>query len=218
MYRRGPGLLSSIVVLAFALGGPGSASATSVPNGVFTLDAQVPFSIIGASGTIDPYDPGAEGSLENQYLNTLCLDGACGNPNDFSTQDWMVFRVTVTSGSLDEVGVGSLFQPANGVAYFTSLGGTAPTAGDATTNPNTPDWSFASLTGASAPLIAIFDAGDLPSLGGGPFGPGATNFVVRLGGSTNQVTGYVTTPIPESSTGLLVGCGLLTFAAARRRR
>ncbi len=214
---RGSALLPSLAACALALGWATASAATSTPNAVYTLDAPVAFSILGASGTVDAYDPGTEGVLGPLYASdTICLDGGCGDPNDFSNQDWILVRVTVTSGSIDEVGLGALFEASNGLGYFTSLGGAAPTGGDSTTNPNTPEWSFASLTGSSAPLFVVFDAGDLPTPGG-PFGLGATNFDLRVGGSSDQVQGHVTTLIPEPSTGLLLGFSLLGLGHLRRR-
>jgi hypothetical protein len=208
---------STLAVLAVALAVAAPAAATSTPNSVYTLDASVAFSIIGASGTIEAYDL-SEGFLGGLYeSDTVCLDGACSDPNDYSSQDWLLVRVSVTSGTLDEVSIGSLFNASTGLGYFTSLGGSSPTSGDSTTNPNTPAFSFASLSGSSAPIFAVYSAGALPS-GGGPFGTGATNFTVRLGGSSNQVQGHATTLIPEPATGFLLGFGLVALSAARRRR
>jgi hypothetical protein len=207
-----PLLAFALVTLAI-----GSAGATSIPNAIYTLDNPVAFSIIGASGTVDAYDPLVEGPLTPATI--LCLDGSCSDPNDFSNQDWMVFRVSVSSGALDQVTIGALFEGANAVAYFTGLGGQAPSSGDATTNPNSPEWLFAgaSLTTQSVPLIAIYDAGDLPSAGGGPFGVGATNFDLRLGGASDQFLGAVNTLIPEPGTALLLGLGLVVLGTSRPR-
>ena len=218
MHRRGfSTLLASIVALALPIAGALSASAVPIPSAVYTLNAPVAFSIIGASGTINPYHL-SEGDLAPLYAsNTICLDGACSVPNNYSTQSWLLVRVNVTSGSLDQVSIGSLFNASTGIGYFTGLGGSAPTSGDSTTNPNTPAASFASLTGSSVPIFAVYNAGALPS-GGGPFGAGATNFTVRVGGSANQVQGKMTTLIPEPTTGLLFGLGLVALGAARRRR
>jgi hypothetical protein len=218
MKSPGKPLLCSIAALTLSVLATGAASAASTPNAVYTLDAPLPFAILGATGTVTPYLPGIEGALGPLYTtDVICLDGGCSDPNDFSNQDWMVFRVTVLTGSLDQVTIGALFEASNGLGYFTSLGGSAPTSGDATTNANSPEWLFSSLTGSSVPLIAVYDAGDLPSAGGGPFAPGSTNFDLRLGGSADQFLGIVTTPIPEPSTGLLLGLAMLGLARWPRR-
>jgi hypothetical protein len=189
-----------------------SAGAAPIPNAVYTLDDPVAFSIIGASGTVDAY----YGPID--FNDTICLDGGCGDPNDFSNQDWMIFTVTVESGTLDQVTVGALFASSIGVGYLEGTADPEPTGGNATTNPNSPEWLFASLGGTSAPLIAMYSAGALPTLGGGPFAPGATNFDLRLGGASDQFVGSVTTLVPEPTTALLVGMGLLGLGLSRRSR
>lgn len=205
---RGRGLFL-LVSLGF---GAASAGALPIANAVYTVDSPVAFSIIGASGTVDPYLGGID------FNDTICLDGACGDPNDFSNQDWMIFTVTVDSGTIDQVTVGALFASSIGVGYLGGIGGSAPTSGDATTNSNSPEWLFASLSGTSIPLIAMYNAGNLPSSGGGPFAPGSTNFDLRLGGASDQFVGTVTTLVPEPTTGLLLGMGLLGLGLSRRSR
>jgi len=210
---------SQTPVLAILILWVQAAAGAPIPNAIYTLDNPLSYSLIGgATGTADPYDPGVDGALD--FDDVVCLDGSCGDPNDYSNQDWIVFRVSVTANFFDQVSLGSLFQASSGVGYFTGLGGDAPSSGDATTVPNTPRWYFAggSLTTVSAPLIAFFDAGDLPSAGGGPFGPGATQIDLHSGGSSQPIVGYANTLIPEPTTGLLLGVGLVGLAGSRRAR
>ena len=209
MHRRGLStLLASIVALALPL----SASAIPIPSDAFTLNASVAFSITGASGTINPYL-----IAPNYAADAICLDGGCTVPNNFSNQDWIVFTVTVSSGTLDEVGIGALFVNAIGAGYLANAGGTVPTSANATTAPSTPSWLFSSLSGTSAPLFVAYNDGSLPS-SGGPFGVGATNFMVRLGGTAQSYMGVVTTPVPEPGTALLIGCALVILGIAGRSR
>jgi hypothetical protein len=209
MHRRGLStLLASIAALALPL----SASAIPIPSDAFTLNASVAFSITGASGTINPYLV-----VPNYAADAICLDGGCSVPNDFSNQDWIIFTVTVATGTLDEVGIGALFVNSIGAGYLANAGGTAPTSADATTAPSTPSWLFSSLSGTSAPLFVAYADGSLPS-SGGPFGVGATNFMVRLGGTAQSYMGVVTTPVPEPGTALLISCALVILGVAGRSR
>jgi len=212
------GLVSALAVIGLALAAV-PAQATGIPNQVLTLDAQVIWDIGPASGTVDAYDPDTEAGLQYD-TNAICLDGACDPPDDFSTQDWLVFRVTVDPGeSLDQVTVGALFAGSLGLGYFDNLGGLDPTSGDSTTNPNSPEFFFSNpggLTGDSALLFAVYAAGSLPTAGG-PFGLGATNFDLRFGGTSDQFVGNATTVVPEPSTALLMGLGLVGFGMARGR-
>lgn len=207
MHRRSYStLLASLVALALPL----SASAIPIPAPALTLNAPVAFSITGASGTINPYLV-----VPDYATDAICLDGSCTVPNDFSNQDWILFTVSVTSGTLDEVGIGALFVNAIGLGYLANASGTAPTSGDSTTAPSTPSWLFSSLSGTSAPLFAAYADGSLPSAGG-PFGVGATNFMVRLGGTAQSYMGVVTTLVPEPATALLLGSALVMLGVARR--
>jgi hypothetical protein len=180
---------------------------------VYTLDSQIAFSITGASGTIDAYDPLLDGPI-NYAADGICLAGVCGGP----TQDWILFRVTVTSGSLDQVGVGALFASSVGAGYF-NIGGGTPDNADITTVPTTPVFNFTTtaLTGTSAPLFVAYPDG-LPTAGGGPFGPGSTQFMVQLGGAADAFLGTVTTVVPEPGTVLLLGAGFLGLGVIGRRQ
>ena len=71
-------------------------------------------------------------------------------------------------------------------------------------------------SGTSAPLFAVYANGSLPSTG--PFGTGATNFMVRLGGTANSFMGVVTTPVPEPGTALLISSALVILGVAGRSR
>lgn len=79
----------------------------------YTLDASVNFSPTGASGTVDPF----AGFLDE--ADAICLAGTCDLE---APQDWLVVTVTVTSGSVNDVGFGALFANAVGVGYFTQGG------------------------------------------------------------------------------------------------
>lgn len=212
MFR--PGLSSLGALAAFLLSTLSSwaAWATPFPDPALTLNASVAFSITGATGTINPYLV-----VPDYATDAICLDGSCTIPNDFSNQDWIVFTVTVSTGTLDEVGIGALFVNAIGLGYLANASGTAPTSGDSTTAPSTPSWLFSSLSGTSAPLFVAYADGSLPS-SGGPYGVGATNFMVRLGGTAESYMGVVTTPVPEPGTALLISSALVILGVAGRSR
>ncbi|MFP8878247.1 MAG: hypothetical protein VCE43_01610, partial [Myxococcota bacterium] len=77
--------------------------------------------------------------------DSICLDGTC----DLVNQDWLVFTLTVTAGSLNDVGVGALFASSLGLGYFLQggpaqdgAGGTDTYSGNSTSNPNVPVFTF----------------------------------------------------------------------------
>lgn len=197
------------VLVAAWLLAPAAAHA-SVPDVALTLDDPVPYSITGSSGVFEPYSFATDGVLDFDN-DAICLSGDCNVPD----QDWLIFRVDVLSGSLDETAVAALFEDSNGAGYFQGGIGTAPDSADATTNADTPNWLFTSLTGKSALLFAVYDDGLLPS-GGGPFGAGATNLIARVGGSGDEELGFANTQVPEPSTALLMAVGLTCLARFSR--
>ena len=93
--------------------------------------------------------------------------GACDS-NDYSNQDWGIFQVNVTSGSLDEFAAAALFESPLALGYFDLLGGTNPT-GSSSFLGSTAEFDFGAplLTGQSAVLYVSYAAGDLPSSGFG---------------------------------------------------
>ena len=209
------------ILLALPLATPASA----VELGLTLDDPPGPalFTAGTATGTINPFT----GPLNAN--DSICLDGIC----DLTTQDWMVFTVTVTAGSVNDVGIGALFESSVGLGYFlqggpvqNGSGLTDTYAGDATSVPTAPVFTFAGnagggLTGTSLPLFVAYANGALPSAGG-PFGAGATQFMVtEFGGAgidspIENVTQEVNI-IPEPGSGVLITWGLILFGARALR-
>ena len=80
MLRRGFLSLGALAVFVLSTLSSWSAWAIPLPDPALTLNAPVPFSITGASGTINPYLV-----VPNYATDAICLDGSCTIPNDFST-------------------------------------------------------------------------------------------------------------------------------------
>lgn len=197
------------VLVAGGLLVPSLASAT-VPSVSLTLDSPVNYSITGSSGTFEPYEFATDGILD--YDNdSICLDDDCS----IAGKEWLIFRVNVLSGTLDETALGPIFASAIGLGYFQGGIGSAPVSGEVTADPTSPEWQFSSLTGQSTLLFAVYDGGTLPTAGG-PLGLGGAFLRARVGGSENQFAGNLTTPVPEPSTALLMALGLTCLARFSR--
>ncbi len=202
----------------------GSAGALEIG---FTVDAPIAFTAGGTSGTVDPY---VGGPLNGLAPGIDCLVGAC----DVTTQDWMVFTVSVTSGSLNDLGVGALFIPGVAMGYFLDGGpiqdgtGLTDTYTGSLAAPNTPTFTFlangggAGLTGTSLVLFVAYADGALPT--DFPVADaGTTQFMLTEFGAAgiDGPQGTVTTEVdivPEPSTALLLFGGLLILGARSSRR
>lgn len=224
-------LAQTFMVLALLLVG-GSASA--IP--AYTLDASVPFSGGNLPNLIGSVDPVATNSVV--HADAICLDAVGGVCNiDIFTQDWLLFQISVTAGSLDELGVSLPTLAGLTLGYFSGTG-VAPDANcgvacgsniDVATDPVF-KWETSGLTTTSAVLFVAYPDSSLPHLPfldppGIPLGPlGQTKFMVSETGDPGNepVEGISTTSIsviPEPSTAALLALGLagLTFAGRRPR-
>jgi hypothetical protein len=199
--------------LALACSMAGSASAVEI---AFTLDdppGSVPFAAGGATGFVNPFT----GILDADF--TICL-GVC----DIANEDWIVFTLSVTAGAVFDMGVASLGAgSASSIGYFTGVGGT-PTALSLAV-PTVPVFTFSGLTGTSVVLFVAYADGTLPADPNPPFDlpVGTTNFMITEdGGAGIQTVSAIITQqtgvIPEPSTALLLGSGLLLLGARARKR
>jgi len=207
----------------------------------YTLDGQIgPVTYTGGSVTLDPVSSGGPDPVLNALnLNIDCLDGVC----DIVTQDWVLFEVSVVSGSVGQVGLTLLDTFLSGGLNALGLGyllgdGPGPiqdgsggtdlytgTIGD----PDLPVFSFeangggAGITGTSLVLFVAYADGSLPHTPSQfPGGDGAVSFMVEQfgGAGAGSGQGNFTTAIdviPEPTTGLLMGLGLALLGARRRR-
>ena len=204
-------LVTLALGVALACSMAGSANATEIG---FTLDdppGSVPFAAGSATGFVNPF---------TGFLNanaTICL-GVC----DVESEDWVVFTLSVTGGAVFDMGVSALGAgSASSLGYFTGAGGT-PTALSLAV-PTVPVFTFSGLTGSSVVLFVAYADGTLPA---DPFPPfpfpvGTTNFMITEdGGAGIQTVQAVITQeidiVPEPSTALLFGVGLLLFGATTR--
>ena len=178
---------------------------------VWTLDAPVDIVTGGNLPTLDgTIDPAPTLTLEES--DAVCLDGLC----DKATQDWFIFKVSITAGSLDEISMASLFDATVGMGFFQGAN-TDPLAFPASNRSVATDplWAFTGLTGMSDYLFAAFPDGTFPNF------TGTAEFMVsEVGDAGNETFSGGTTPIelPEPSTIALVGIGLGIGWCVRRRR
>jgi len=232
--------LSSVLVFAFLL----AATANAAPiETAYTLDGQVgPIVYTGGSVTLDPVvSGGGDPLLSALNLDIDCLDGVC----DILTQDWILFEVTVVSGNVGEVGL-TLFDTfasgleAEGMGYLLGggpvqdgAGGTDIYTGSVIGDPDLPIFNFeangggAGLGVGTTTLVLFVAYGDglLPQTPTdfGVFGDGAVSFMVEPfgGAGAGSAQGNFTTSIgviPEPTTGLLMGIGLVMLGVHSRFR
>ena len=195
----------------------------------FTLDnppGAVAFSAGSATGTVNPFN----GFLDANSI--VCLDGSC----DLLNQDWIVFTISVTSGSVNDLAIAALFEFSEGLGYFLQGGpvqdgtGTTDTySGDSTSNPSVAVFNFkgnagGGLAGVSLPLLTTYANGTLPTTPPGMLGEGATQFTVtEFGGAglgTATVNATVTQHIdiiPEPHPAVLLFGGLMLLESRARR-
>ena len=199
------------------------------PQTVWTLDAPVAVTSGGnlpnLNATLNPVATDVP-----DLDDAVCLDSVAPTTCDISnilTQDWMVFTITVTSGSLDEIGVGLVDIPAIAgqmIGYFDDGSGTNPENTSNIDVSTDPVFNFAGLTGTSAILFVAYADGTFPSDPGPilPLPPGTTNFMVSETGDAGNETfsGTVNTTInavPEPGTAALMLLGLVGLARVGRR-
>jgi hypothetical protein len=227
------GLVAALVLLT-ATAGAGPIETAQ------TLNSQIgPLVYTGGSVTLDPVVSGGPDPLLNAInINIECLDGTC----DIGTQDWVLFEVSVVSGNVGEVGLTLLDTfgsglNALGIGYL--LGGGPIQDGSAATDsysgsifdPDLPIFNFeangggAGITGTSLVLFVAYGDGLLPHTPTdfGAFGDGAVSFMIEPfgGGGAASGQGNFATPIdviPEPTTGLLMGLGLVMLGVHGRRR
>ena len=205
-----------ILILGVALACSIAGSASAIEIG-FTLDdppGSVPFSAGTASGFVNPFT----GSLNADF--TICL-GVC----DLENEDWLVFTLSVSAGAVFEVGVSALGAGnATSLGYFTPTPGSSPTS-LSLANPTVPIFQFlGGLTGTSKVLFVAYADGTLPADPNPPFPfpVGTTNFMIAEdGGAGLQTVQAVITQeteiVPEPSTALLLGLGVVLLGVYRKR-
>lgn len=197
------------------------------PQTVWTLDAPVAVSGGGLPTLTATLNPVA---TEVANLDdAVCLDSVSPTTCDIGnilTQDWLIFSISVTAGSLDEIGVGLVqLPPISGqmIGYFDDGSGTNPENTSNIDVSTDPVFHFSGLTGTSAILFVAYADGTFP------FTPhplfmspdGSTNFMVSETGDAGNVTftGTVNTTIdvvPEPGTAALMLLGLIGLARVGR--
>jgi len=222
----------SVLGIAVSLWLASSASA-ALTETVFTLepaDDPLAFTAGAATGQIQAIDL-STAATSLSAGDSICLSGAC----DIVNQDWIIFEVAVSAGSIDGVGLGLLSQSALGMGYF--LEGSPVQDGTGLSDtytgslgvPTVPQFTFldnsttAGLTGTSLVLFVAYADNTLPQTPPIPFnifGEGAVQFMITEWGSSNvsNPIGNFTEPVPEPGTALLLGMGVLMLGARARNR
>lgn len=185
----------------------------------YTISSSLAFNTGGVSGTINP--------VTNLSGSTICLAGVCGST---VSHDWLLFTVTLNLGS-DPVDRIDMSVP--GVSFVVGAGhysdpnetptsGAVPTASIARFNYDNPNISALNLQAGETTdrLFGVYTLGTLPGPGFGPFPPGTVNFSISEANSANDFS--VTGPgaivlVPEPSTWLMLGGGLIGLGWAARR-
>lgn len=213
-------------VCALALIGLFAGSARAIPvQNAYTLDASVNVSGGALPTLVATIDPIA-GPIEF-HADAMCLDstGVGCDPIDIISQDWLVFTITVTTGSLDEIGLALVDIPTISaeIMGFFDHGGIEPLGSSNLSVSTDPVFHFSGLTGTSEILFVGFAAGTFPTNPSPiPLPAGATNFMVsETGDPGNQTfTGFVNTSVsivPEPTTAALLMLGLAGLSIAARR-
>ena len=160
-------------------------------------------------GTIDPAP-----TLTLNEADAICIDGTC----DAATQDWFIFQVNITAGSLDEISMASLFSTAEGMGFFQgSDTDPSPFPASNLSVATDPFWAFSGLTGTSDFLFAAYPDGEFPK----DFFNTAEFMVSETGDAGNETFSGGISPIeilPEPSGLLLLGTGFLAVGWYLRRR
>lgn len=189
-------------------------------SAAFTIDASI---VIDASNNAGS---GVFGTI-NPIIDAQGAFTTAGT-FDFSTQDILLVEIVLTAGALDQFGIG-------GAGVFAQGGGFLP--GSGTQDPNDSDEPIITITSSavfnfdhlgggsgnltagesSGILAASFALGDLPPIGIGPAQILADMASFMLSSGANFSVQGLVVPVPEPGTALLVGLGIASLAATRRR-